>query len=42
MGSTAQSVPYATEADFFAIPEEERFHELFSGEIVQRALPCCR
>jgi len=30
---------HATEADFFAIPEEERFHELYGGELVQRALP---
>ncbi|MEX1366831.1 MAG: Uma2 family endonuclease, partial [Nannocystaceae bacterium] len=41
MGSTAASV-YATEADFFAIPEEDRFHELFGGEIVPRALPSGR
>lgn len=42
MASTAQRVPYATEADFFAIPEEERFHELLAGEIVQKALPSGR
>jgi len=42
MGSTAHSVPYATEADFFAIPEHERFHELYAGEVVQKALPSGR
>lgn len=29
----------ATLEDFFAIPEEERFHELIDGEIVQKANP---
>lgn len=29
----------ATEADFFAIPEHERWHELYDGEIVERASP---
>jgi len=29
----------ATEADFFAIPEHERWHELFDSEIVERASP---
>lgn len=42
MGSTATSVCHATEADFFAIPEGERFHELLAGEILQRALPSGR
>jgi Uma2 family endonuclease len=42
MTSTARRAPYATEADFFAIPEDERFHELFGGEIVDKALPSGR
>ncbi|MEX1361692.1 MAG: Uma2 family endonuclease [Nannocystaceae bacterium] len=42
MASTAQSIPCATEEDFFAIPEEDRFHELFGGEIARRALPSGR
>lgn len=42
MGSTAHSSPYATEADFFAIPEHERFHELYAGEVVQKSLPSGR
>lgn len=29
----------ATLADFLAIPEEQRFHELLSGEIVEKAEP---
>ena len=29
----------ATIADFLAIPEEERFHELIAGEIVEKASP---
>lgn len=29
----------ATEADFFAIPEGERNHELWDGEVVERAAP---
>jgi Uma2 family endonuclease len=29
----------ATEADFFAIPEHERWHELFDSELVVRAAP---
>ena len=29
----------ATLQDFFAIPEEERFHELLDGELVQKANP---
>src|SRR5512146_1033381 len=29
----------ATEADFFAIPEGERWHELFDSELVERAAP---
>lgn len=29
----------ASLADFFAIPEEERFHELISGEVVEKASP---
>lgn len=41
MGSTAAAL-FATEADFFAIPQEERFHELYGGELVERALPSGR
>ncbi len=37
--STAENLRYATEAQFFAIPEDERFHELLAGEIVQKAMP---
>jgi Uma2 family endonuclease len=29
----------ATAADFFAIPEEERFHELIGGELIRKATP---
>ena len=29
----------ATEADFFAIPEHERWHELYDGQVVERAAP---
>lgn len=29
----------ATEADFFAIPEGERNHELWDGEVIERASP---
>lgn len=29
----------ATLADFWAIPEDERFHELIGGEIVEKAAP---
>ena len=32
----------ATVADFLAIPEEQRFHELIDGEIVQKAMPSPR
>lgn len=42
MASAAPSVPYATEADFFAIPEDERFHELLAGQIAPKALPSGR
>ncbi|MEM9455739.1 MAG: Uma2 family endonuclease [Myxococcota bacterium] len=42
MALTAPSVSFATEADFFAIPEEDRFHELIDGEIIQKALPSGR
>jgi Uma2 family endonuclease len=31
--------PRATIADLYAIPEEERFHELIDGEIVRKAAP---
>lgn len=39
MTSAAQKSSFATFEDFCAIPEEERFHELLGGEIVQKALP---
>ncbi len=42
MTSTAENLRYATEAEFFAIPEDERFHELLAGEIVQKAMPSGR
>lgn len=42
MPLAARSVPHATEADFFAIPEEERFHELLAGEIVHKTQPSGR
>jgi Uma2 family endonuclease len=29
----------ATEADFWAIPEAERFHELIGGELIEKAAP---
>ena len=29
----------ATEADFWAIPEAERFHELVGGELIEKAAP---
>ena len=32
----------ATLADFLAIPEEERFHEIIDGELVQKAQPTFR
>lgn len=38
----ARQMQPATLADFLAIPEGERFHELLAGEIVQRALPSAR
>jgi Uma2 family endonuclease len=32
----------ATEAEFFAIPEPDRFHELLAGELVRKAAPSGR
>ena len=29
----------ATEADLWAIPEDERFHELIDGELIRKAAP---
>ncbi|MEQ1729093.1 MAG: hypothetical protein ABL982_12010 [Vicinamibacterales bacterium] len=29
----------ATEADFWAIPEAQRFHELIGGELIEKAAP---
>lgn len=42
MSALAEQMVFATEADFFAIPEEDRFHELLAGDLVQRALPSGR
>ena len=39
MSSGAARLGPLTEADFFAIPEAERFHELLAGEIVARPVP---
>lgn len=39
MGQPALQAQRFTEADLFAIPEDERFHELLAGEIVQKAMP---
>ncbi len=39
MSGGAKARPNATIADFLAIPEESRFHELIAGEIVQKATP---
>jgi Uma2 family endonuclease len=38
MTATAKKLP-ATLEDFLAIPEEERFHELIDGELIERAAP---
>lgn len=42
MSAAAILPPFATDLDFFAIPEAQRFHELLAGEIVHRALPSGR
>lgn len=42
MSSAARDRSHATEADFFAIPEHERFHELFDGVLFEKALPSGR
>ena len=39
MSVTTQKGPRATLADFLAIPEEERFHELIDGEVIEKASP---
>lgn len=39
MSKPAKAPPKATLADFLAIPEERRFHELIAGEIVEKAAP---
>lgn len=39
MALPALALHRATLEDFLAIPEGERFHELLSGEIVQKAMP---
>jgi Uma2 family endonuclease len=38
MTAAAKKLP-ATLEDFLAIPEEERFHELIDGELIERAAP---
>ena len=42
MASAAEKLRYDTLEDFLAIPEDERFHELLSGEIVEKASPVAR
>lgn len=42
MASAAEKLRYDTLDDFLAIPEGERFHELLSGEIVEKASPVAR
>ncbi len=42
MASAAEKLRYDTLEDFLAMPEDERFHELLSGEIVEKASPVAR
>lgn len=42
MTSSAERLLYTTEAEFFAIPEDDRFHELLAGELVRKAMPSGR
>ncbi|WP_437744434.1 Uma2 family endonuclease [Sorangium sp. So ce1504] len=39
MPTAAQKPHPATVADLLAIPEEQRFHEILDGELVQKAVP---
>ncbi|WP_437308451.1 Uma2 family endonuclease [Sorangium sp. So ce388] len=39
MPTAAQKPVPATAADLLAIPEEQRFHEIVDGELVQKAVP---
>ncbi|WP_437757394.1 Uma2 family endonuclease [Sorangium sp. So ce1389] len=39
MPTAAQKPAPATAADLLAIPEEQRFHEIVDGELVQKAVP---
>ncbi len=39
MPIAAQKPPSATVADLLAIPEEQRFHEIINGELMQKAVP---
>src|SRR5262245_52144589 len=39
MSLAAQMPRIATVEDLLAIPEEERFHEIIDGELVQKAMP---
>lgn len=39
MGVTERARGKATIEDFYAIPEDQRFHELIGGEIVEKASP---
>ncbi|WP_437624489.1 Uma2 family endonuclease [Sorangium sp. So ce1151] len=39
MPTAAQKPGPATAADLLAIPEEQRFHEIIDGELVQKAVP---
>lgn len=42
MGHPLDQAKRHTEAELFAIPEDERFHELLAGEIVRKASPSGR
>jgi Uma2 family endonuclease len=42
MSSAAPERRLASAKDLLAIPEEERFHEVINGELVQKALPSLR
>ena len=39
MSVSAKSRPRATLAEFLAIPDETRFHEIIDGELVRKAMP---
>ncbi|AGP34280.1 hypothetical protein [Sorangium cellulosum] len=39
MPTAAQNPHPATLADLLAIPEEQRFHEIVDGELMQKAVP---